>query len=99
MITIKSAYLHFPALFQVKIINGAGLVTNSSSPGIRLDPTPPKPVEIVAVDPEFHMTLPATHQGHLDSLAAWWEFEELESEIVGYQVRKIGPIKLTNRLS
>jgi hypothetical protein len=70
----------------VKVVNEAGLITYSSSPGIRLDPTPPDPVQFVAVDPEFHMTLPATHQGHLDSLAAWWEFEELESEIVDFQV-------------
>ena len=87
--TIKSAYLNFLVLFQVKIINGAGLVTNSSSPGIRLDPTPPAPLRIVAVDPEFDMTLPATHQGHLHSLAAWWEFDEPESEITGYQVSKM----------
>ena len=68
------------------MINEAGLITYTTSPGVRIDPTPPDPLQIVAVDPEFHMTLIATHQGHTDSLAAWWEFEEPESYIVGYKV-------------
>ena len=51
-----------------------------------MDPTPPDPLNIVAVDPEFHMTLVAIHQGHTDSLAAWWEFDEPESYITGYRV-------------
>ena len=72
----------------MKVINEADLVTYASSPGIRLDPTPPVPLRIVAVDPEYDMTLTATHQGHLDSLAAWWDFEETESEIVKFKVRK-----------
>jgi hypothetical protein len=70
----------------VKVVNEAGLVRYSQSPGVRIDPTPPVPLRIVAVDPEFHMTLPATQQGHTDSLAAWWDFDEVESEIVEYKV-------------
>ena len=32
------------------------------------------------------MTLIATHQGHTDSLAAWWEFDEPESYITRHKV-------------
>ena len=72
--------------YQVKVVNEAGFVTVTSSPGIQIDPTPPEPVRLVVVDPEFHMILIATHQGHTDSLAAWWDFEEPESYITGYKV-------------
>ena len=68
------------------MINEAGFTTYASSPGIQIDPTPPQLMQVVAVDPEFHMTLIATHQGHTDSLAAWWEFDEPESYVVSYKV-------------
>ena len=71
---------------QVKVINEAGITSYTSSPGVRIDPTPPVPTRVVAVDPEFDMILIATHQGHVDSLAAWWEFDEPESFVTGFKV-------------
>ena len=71
---------------QIKVVNEAGLETFASSPGVFLDPTPPVPKRIISLDPEFDMTMIATHQGHTDSLAARWEFDEPESHIMRYRV-------------
>ena len=70
----------------VKAVNSAGLETIAVSPGIKIDLTPPEVIKVQAVDPRYDPFYPASYQGYNDSLGAWWDVEDIESEIREYFV-------------
>ena len=70
--------------FDVMIVNDAGFITRSKSSGIRIDQTSPTVVQIWALDPVTK--IPAVAQSVNSSLAAFWEFEERDGQLVEYSV-------------
>ena len=60
----------------MKTINEAGLESISSSPGVKIDITPPVLDSIEATDPDYDPVIPTAFQMSNRLLAAWWLFED-----------------------
>ena len=69
---------------RVRVQNGAGATSVSTSSGIVIDTTPPNCSELHQVDTAWSMTEPTLFQGVDDSLGAFWECVDNISGIVDY---------------
>ena len=87
--TLSSFFIsHFqPAIYyiSVKAITASGQEVIGASNGITIDITPPQLVtSIEHFDVEFSPTQPTEYQGNNHTIAAKWQFIDLESGIINY---------------
>ena len=79
---------HFqPAIYyvSVKAITASGQEVIGTSNGITIDITPPQIVDSIEhFDVEFSLTQPTEYQGNNHTIAAKWQFVDLESGIINY---------------
>lgn len=83
----RSSYSSPPVYYvTLRAINAAGLVSLSSSNGVRVDTSPPvierKPVHF---DVELASTESVSYQGNNHTIMASWKFVDRESDILEYQ--------------
>ncbi|KAK3589126.1 hypothetical protein CHS0354_017092 [Potamilus streckersoni] len=79
--------LHANSYFiNVRILNFAGLETNVNSKAVIIDDTPPTATYVICADPIHNQDEPAVFQGTNSSMAAFWDFDDDISQIMGYTV-------------
>ncbi|KAL3857351.1 hypothetical protein ACJMK2_012027 [Sinanodonta woodiana] len=79
--------LHANSYFiNVRILNFAGLATNVNSKAVIIDDTPPIATYVICADPIHNQDEPSVFQGTNSSMAAFWDFHDDISQIMGYTV-------------
>lgn len=87
--TLSSFFTNYfqPAVYYlvVKAITASGQEVVGTSNGITIDVTPPQLIgSIEHFDVEFSPTQPTVFQGNNHTIAARWQFVDLESDIINY---------------